>query len=294
MKKILIIVMAIALMAAGCQEIKNIRLPGIDYSEEPTGKSLNAYFVNPKDNAVVLSKYRFQPVVRIRNLGGSESEGQTCIFGIDGKIFSGFESCECQTFQQAKDESEKFEPEDLEFGAYTIHIAKGDRKDYTLSSVTRFEYGNEIKAGICISGDVYENRGCTATLNSATAGPLVINRIEQVTIADPDNKRNINLLFKIQATKAGYGRFIPESSVNGQCNPISPDEAPKIKARAKGFPTTAPVTCEDTEIKGDGVTVICEVNNLDVADFGEGYTTEVTFELRYFFETTSSSRFTVQ
>lgn len=296
MKKVLIILLAISLLLAGCQEISNIKLPkslpGLSAEEEVSSGSISAYFVNPKYGGTVLEEYPFSPAVRIKSLGGYESEGQTCISGLDRDIFSGFSGCECLSFKQEKDDSGKFEQDDLTFGPYTIRIKSDDRKEHIVSSVTRFEYGNEVKAGICISADVYENTGCTASINSVTSGPLIVGSIEQETI--PITEDIVTLIFKIEASKAEEGRFILEENLNDQCTPLPSEKLPVVRARVKGFPTRASVTCKDVEITGTDVTVVCEAKDIDARAFGEGYSTEITFELRYFFETTSSSKFTVQ
>lgn len=303
MKKVIILLLAVALLLAGCQALSNIKLPktlpGLDSGEEGgSSGSISAYFVNPKNGGNILQEYPFSPAIRIKSLGGYETEGQACISGLDKEIFSGFEGCECLSFQQQKDDSGKFEPEDVTFGPYTIRLNADDRKEYVISSVTKFEYGNEVKADICISKDVYENEGCTASIKSATSGPLVVGSVEQETI--PLTENIVTLIFKIHASKAEEGRFILEENLNDQCTPLPSEDLPKIKARVKGFPTRTPVTCKDVEITGNDVTVVCEAKDISLLDssgnsiFGDNYNPELTFELRYFFETTSSSKFTVQ
>ena len=115
MKLIIPALIIIAILLAGCQELKNIKLPGIDNEVETSSGSITAYFVNPKTGGNVLSEYPFSPAIRVKSLGGYESEGQTCISGLDSNIFSGFSGCECTTFQQIKDDSGVFQPEDLTF-----------------------------------------------------------------------------------------------------------------------------------------------------------------------------------
>ncbi|MDD4878233.1 MAG: hypothetical protein PHO02_04315 [Candidatus Nanoarchaeia archaeon] len=302
MKKIIILLLAVSLLLAGCQALSNIKLPkslpGLSSGEDTGGSgSISAYFVNPKQGGSALKDYPFSPVVRIKSLGGYESDGQVCISGLDREIFSGFSGCECMSFKQEKDESGKFEHDDVSFGPYTLRIKQDDRKEHVVSSVTRFEYGNEIKANISISRDAYENTGCTASINSATSGPLVVGIVEQETI--PITEDIVTLIFKIHASKAEEGRFILEENLNDQCTPLSSEKLPVIRARAKGFPTRAPVTCRDVEITGNDVTVVCEAKDISLIDssgsalFGDNYSPEVIFELRYFFETTSSARFTV-
>lgn len=296
MNKIIVALLAVALLLAGCQELSNIKfpksLPGLD-SGEDTGSSgsISAYFVNPKNGANVLQEYPFSPAIRIKSLGGYESEGQACISGLDKEIFSGFDGCECMSFKQEKDDSGKFEPEDVTFGPYTIRLNADDRKEHLVSSVTKFEYGNEVKAAICISADVYENTDCTASINSVTSGPLIVGSVEQETI--PITEDIVTLIFKIRASKAEEGRFILEENINDQCAPLPSEKLPVVRTRVKGFPTRASVTCKDVEITGNDVTVVCEAKDIDAGAFGEGYSTEITFELRYFFETTSSARFTL-
>lgn len=302
MRKALIAIIAIALLLAGCQEIKNIKLPkslpGIEPAGETSSGAISAYFVNPKNNGNVLQEYPFSPTIRVKSVGGYESKGQICISGLDKKIFSGFSGCECLPFVQEKDDSGKFEPDDVSFGPYTLRLNADDRKEHTISAVTRYEYGNEVKANICISKDIYENTGCTASIKSATPGPLIVGSVEQETI--PISENVVTLIFKIKASKAEEGRFILEENVNDQCVPLPSDKLPKIRARAKGFPTRAPVECDDVEIEGTDVTVTCEAKDISlvgpggVSLFEDNYNPEVTFELKYFFETTASARFTVQ
>ena len=298
MKLIIPALIIIAILLAGCQELKNIKLPGIDNEVETSSGSITAYFVNPKTGGNVLSEYPFSPAIGVKSLGGYESEGQTCISGLDSNIFSGFSGCECTTFQQVKDDSGVFQPEDLTFGPYTIHITKDDRKEHIVSAVTRYLYGNEVKANICISKDIYENTGCSPSITSSTSGPLDITSIEQETI--PISEDVVTLIFRIKATQEESGRFIPEEDMNGQCTPVNLEELPKVEARVKGFPTRTPVVCKDVEIEGKEVIIVCEAKDLNLIGpggtsiFGDNYNPELTFEIRYFFETTSSSRFTVQ
>lgn len=302
MKKIMLVaaVFCVVLLLTGCAEIKNMKLPkflpGFGAEDEFYPGTLSAVIVNPKESGRVLSDYPLQPVVRINNLGGSESEGQSCISGLDRDVF-GFSGCECQSFQIIKNDAGIFEQEDVAFNSHQIRLSDTDRRDFQVSAVTRFEYGTDIKADICLTKDVYDIGKCSVAMKSVSNGPIEITGIEQETI--PISEDIVTLIFNINARKAAPGRFIPEESSSAQCEPLPLDKYPKIQARVKGFPLDNPIKCRDVEITEEETTITCEAKDISLIDsqgrsvFDDNYSPEVTFQLKYFFEVTDSSRFSV-
>lgn len=298
-------ILILSVLIAGCSTIekgisKLPKLPGVGEEETSSmfgGKgTITASILNPKDSSSVYSSYPLKPLVRIANMGGSESEGQVCISGLDSETFSGFSGCDCQTFQQNKIEN-AFEPIDLEFGPYSIRGETGSR-EYSITSITRYRYSTQIRTSICIVKDIYETENCNANVIEATSGPLRISSVEEEIIPVQDNV--VNIIFRIKASKDSEGSIWNYDKVYEQCVPSSPEREQdrKIKAQVKQFPVQGMIACSDAALnEDDEIDIVCEAKDVRLFDssgnylFGEDYRPEAIFELEYGFEARQSAKF---
>ncbi|MBU2589646.1 MAG: hypothetical protein KKA65_04555 [Nanoarchaeota archaeon] len=309
MKKIiLIILIASILVLSGCDLLSSItnkipsKLPGLNQEEKQTTYggtgTLETSIVNPKKSGTILNGYPFQPVVRIKNLGGSESYGQVCITGLDQDVFSGFSGCECLNYQQRRVD-ETFEDIDLKFGAYNIQTE--EEKAYALTAINRFKYGTNIKAEICITADIYEDQKCSADISQVTSGPLKINSIEETIIPLSDNL--VTIIFRIEVDNVGDGNLWDLQRVNEQCVPFTPidEDKKKIKTNIIRFPVSADLQCQEVKLdENDEAIITCEAKQVSLLNsqgiylFDEDYKPEVIFELEYAYETRESNTFSIK
>lgn len=312
------------LLLTGCDVIKKYtkkipsKLPGIDMEEEQqtfggTG-SIDATIINPKKDGTILSGYPLETVVRITNLGGSESEGQTCITGPNQDIFSGFSGCECLSFQQIRNDEGKFESRDLKFGPYQLRDAESETP-YSVTSITRYKYATDIKAETCIVQDMYETEDyeagknvrdvCEVDIMSVTSGPLEVYSIEEIII--PIDEYRVTMIFNIYVGNEGKGNLWSLERLNEQCAPsISlKDDEKKIRAEIKGFPVSGDLMCQDATLdKDEEAMITCEAKEISLYSsdpmgeqvylFGDDYRPEITFELEYAYETRTSNSFTIR
>jgi len=291
MKRIILLILVILLLS-GCERLP--KLPGLN-GEEPVifggNEAISATIDKPEDGSVMPAGYNLEPVVQIKNLGGSDAEGQVCISGLNRDIFSGFSGCECSSFQQLAEDT-YYEPEDLRFGPYTIREAEPGQK-HTLTAVTRYRYGTNIKAKVCF----VEGEDCYATKESVTSGPLDVGSIKETIFSRQGDF--VSLVFTIDVDKGAEGRFIPLENVNMRCEPTREDieREKKIRAQITNFPVSGDISCKNAVLKDDEATITCEARDISMYDsqrnylFAEDYRPEITFELEYAFETTDSSSF---
>lgn len=307
MKKIILILIIISLLLSGCDFFKSAtekipsNLPGLEEKQEQSvfgGRgSIQASMVNPQKQGTVLKSYAFQPVIRIENLGGSESQGQLCITGLDQDVFSGFSGCECQSYQQRRMDN-SFEEQELRFGPYNIQLDQP--KTYSLTAINRFSYSTEIKADVCITADIYEDRECSADINTVTSGPLKVSSIEETII--PISNDLVSLIFTMDIENVGDGTIRDLQKINERCvlSPADKKEK-KIKAEITGFPVAADLQCQESSLDEDEETSItCEAKQVSLFDsrgnylFGDDYKPEITFRLEYGYETRDSNTFNVE
>jgi len=306
MKKIILILLITSLLVlSGCDLISSAtdkipsKLPGIKNEEKQTSfggsGSIQASIVNPQKGASVLKAYPFQPVVRIKNLGGSEADGQICITGLDQDVFSGFSGCECLNYQQIK-RDDLFEDIDLKFGSYNIQTEES--KSYALTAINRFKYSTTIKADVCITADIYEDQKCGANINSVTSGPFRVSSIEETII--PINDNVVTIIFELDIDNVGSGNLWDLNRINEMCVPFKSinEDKKKIKADIIRFPVSADLQCQDSKLDEDGETSItCEAKQVSLFDnqgvslFSKDYKPEVTFKLEYAYETRNSNTF---
>lgn len=291
MKRIILLIFVVLLISS-CERLP--KLPGLD-GKTPVifggNEAISATIDKPEDDSIMPAGYNLEPVIRIKNLGGSDAEGQVCISGLNRNIFSGFSGCECSSFQQLAEDT-YYEPEDMRFGSYTIREAQSGQK-YTLTAVTRYRYNTVIKAKICfVEGD-----DCYATKESVTSGPLDVGSIKETIFSRQGDF--VSLVFTIDVDKGAEGRFIPLENVNVRCEPTREDieREKKIRAQITSFPVSGDISCKDAVLKEDEAIITCEARDIRMYDargnylFAEDYRPEITFKLEYAFETTDSSSF---
>ncbi|MBU2637659.1 MAG: hypothetical protein KJ955_01675 [Nanoarchaeota archaeon] len=296
----LIAVIIMAFVVSGCSlvdtvsdKVSEFNIPGTEQEGAAQG-TITASIVSPRQGAEIPKTSRLAPAINITNQGGYEAEGQACITGgLDKNVFTGFTGCECQSFKQEKDDAGKFEAEDLRFGPYSIKYKEGETKEHGFSTVTRFEYGVDVDANICIPEDVYAVDECGVKMK-ATGGPLQVTSIEEI-INPGEDEGSADMLFKIHVSNEGGGRLITENDFNEPCKALSFEDLPTIEARVKNFPTNDMITCEDIEFEGNSAVIVCQgIVNLvrgGQAVFPEGYRPDILFQLRYFYELRQSSQF---
>ncbi len=303
MKKLTIILIMSMLLLAGCELIEDVpsRIPGLESQPEESiygGEgSIDISIINPKESGKVLKGYSLEPIIRVKNLGGSEAEGKVCITGLDQDTFSGFSGCECLNYMQLSQDN-AFDDIDLKYGPYSIN-ADEESKHHSLTAINRFRYSTSIKSDICISADIYENPECSADINAVTSGPITIDSIEETII--PINDQVVSIVFSISIENDGQGNLWPIERLDERCSAGKIEEQEKkITAEIIGFPVSADISCEDARLEDEEATITCKAEQVRLFDqqgdyvFNEKYKPEVIFQLEYGYETRESRRFSVE
>jgi len=280
MKK-LILFLILLLFITGCAEIKsqvdNFKLPGLDNTKENSvlGNSggITMDIVYPKESEKVITGIQFAPSIKINNLGSSNTDGQTCITGLDQNVFSGFDGCECLTYSFQKYDNEKFEPVVLTYGPYTLTQPENSRSDFTMTVTNKFASKSQALFKPCIrkEGNIDD---CKVTTLESINGQVAISSITEVLA--PSSDQNVVMALKVELTNAGTGKIINQRSMYSECADLTVDprkEQVTVSAVIENFPFLGNVYCQAASFdkKTNKATMTCMVGEIGLFDISGGY-----------------------
>lgn len=301
MKKIIILIV-ISLFISGCiPDLSGIKMPGLPGKKTVGGKKafsggtlgIESEILRPIEGEKVHSSQPLEIVVKLSNKGETDSEGVTCISGLNKKYFTDFSGCDCQESEPLEGkkkvggETQEGEEERLIFDIGAIQPVE----KATITAKTRYKY---ITYGIitaCIKKDAYSEEGCEILgknmITSASSAPLgIVEVTEDIRATDDTAKMTFNIKLK-------------ETGKNGDLYGLDEDmdqcETPKdLKQNIKVELINAPgsSSCGSVELDKEGeATAQCTVDNVKV--FTESYETPITLKLEYAYETIDSNIFEV-
>jgi len=299
MKKIILILIILVLIS-GCVKIPKLKLPGS--SQTTTGKSdfiggtkgIEAGILSPIEGGKIYSTQPLNVVVGVTNEGESESEGTTCISGLNKKYFPGFWGCECQDFTlegRRLIEGERLEGEEEQLTFEIGTINPEGLEGSTVTSKTRYDYKTYGIIKACVKKDAYSEEGCKITgknmIKSASSAPVGIVEVTEDIISETEETAKI--IFNIKLKNSGKGKLYSLDEDKDQCEtPV--DLKKNINLRLINAPGRS--HCNTVELKKDEATAQCTITNVKV--LGESYEPEITVELEYSYETIDSNIFEVK
>lgn len=261
--------------------------------EESTDGYIVQEIVFPKDDAHLQKDFPLNPTIRISNTGPFESDGQTCISGLDSSSFRGFTGCECNVFRSVKEEK-SFLPEDVTFGPY--NVLQENSQEYTLTAITRYKYKSTANVEMCIKENAIDMASCNSNLISTKDGPLRILSVNQITSPVSDTAAVIS--FEIEVEKQTEGDVWDLNAVQERCRPTR-EIRKYVRAKINNLPFRANSNCGEVKFEGDEATINCNLGEVQLVElsgrsqFGANYNPKIEVELDYAFETRTSNKFIV-